>query len=142
MTVFFKDDKVVVGQDWNSQNWTLGDVRRVPVREQEYYIRFQDLPKLSNIDMMLGDVYPSSRNRSRSASDVFVYNRVPKCASTTVRNVIAVQSKRLGFNVSGSRVYWSPINSVPDEMKLVDRLKKAEGPLYFDKHTYFVDTTK
>ncbi len=132
---------IVVAKDWKDQNWVLGDVRRAPVGELYTQIDNDELPKFQRLDhkLIIGDIEPSSRNRSKESANILIYNRVPKCASTSVKRVIELMGLRLGFNATPANVYWSSTNTKEEEEKLVAKLKSIKHLQFFDKHSYFVD---
>ena len=98
----------MIAKDENNNEWTLDDIRRgyratpVPLLSVESY------PKLSyGNDFALSN--PGKLNRTRN-SNTLVYNRVPKCASSTMQ---------VGKNV------------------LYGKLKKNPGSIFFVFVFYF-----
>ena len=48
----------------------------------------------------------SATNRTKSDSKILIYNRVPKCASTTMENLLSGLKRRNHFSVERSEIYW------------------------------------
>ena len=48
----------------------------------------------------------SATNRTKSDSNILIYNRVPKCASTTMEALLSGLRRRNNFEVETSKVYW------------------------------------
>ena len=71
-------------------------------------------------------------------SPVLVYNRVPKCASTTISSVMRAVARRNGFTYHGSQNYWGQVLGPEEEAALVASLEAmaADGPILFDRHFY------
>ena len=73
-------------------------------------------------------------------AQVLIYNRVPKTGSSTVQNLFALQSDVYNFTYYPSDSYWDRVNSVKNEMELIQFLKNYPTDyLIYDQHTYFID---
>ena len=83
----------------------------------------------------------SSRNRSRPAP-LLVYNRVPKCGSTTLVSLLTLLAKRNKFNVASSRVYNRKWLDQEEEIQLVNLLQTKKKPLVYDRHFHHIDWKK
>ncbi len=140
-----QDDVIVVAKGWKDKKyWLLGDVRKAPVGSM--HTKPIDINKLPELQQTLDPwrvtvekIKPSSSNRSKEAANLLIYNRVPKCGSTSVTHVTKRMSGKLGFNTTSSGAYWSATNTKEDEQKLVEQWNKIKYPHFFDKHFYFVD---
>ena len=53
----------------------------------------------------MNQILPSNRNHT-SNSHILIYNRVPKCASTTMLALIKLLSARNSFKFVSSQIYW------------------------------------
>ena len=47
----------------------------------------------------------TSTNRSTD-SHILVYNRVPKCASTSIQNMLKKLARKNKFTLESSKIYW------------------------------------
>ena len=74
-------------------------------------------------------------------AQVVIYNRVPKTGSSTVQNLLALQSDIYNFTYYPSDSYWDRVNSVKDEMEFIQFLKSypASEFILYDQHMYFID---
>ena len=66
---------------------------------------FETTKKASNQMTETSDVFPTAENRSTS-DNILVYNRVPKCASSTMVALVKLLSKRNKFKFVTSRVFF------------------------------------
>ena len=86
-------------------NWTLFDIRRGKQgsgRRESVGVRGElDPSKWKHVDQIMA----SSKNYT-SMSHIVVYNRVPKCASTTMLALIKLLAARNGFKFVSSQIYW------------------------------------
>ena len=48
----------------------------------------------------------SATNRTKSDSNILIYNRVPKCASTTMEALLSGLKRRNHFTIETSKIYW------------------------------------
>ena len=55
---------------------------------------------------MSATIEGSDSNRTNSDSKILIYNRVPKCASTTMEALLSKLKIRNHFNIETSKVYW------------------------------------
>jgi hypothetical protein len=119
--------------------WTLDDIRRRYRRPLDLQVQnFDSLPSLSAVTQAVDT--PSARNRTRD-SRLLVYNRVPKCASSTMQMVMAHLMRRNDFQYISSPVYWVKSLSVKEERAFFESLLKQQDKSVFayDQHVYFVD---
>lgn len=133
------DEEIVVSIDYSGHKWTVGDVRRVPVHE-DHTTTVGTYPPLAHVNRGIGTAVPSSVNRSKEQP--FIYNRVPKCASSTVTNVIAVLSHFLNYTYTSSNIFWSSAKSESEERKFAAKMAQHPAPWGLDKHVYFIDTSR
>merc|ERR1719234_435387 len=82
-------------------------------------------------------------NRSTN-SHILIYNRVPKCGSTTVGGVLKDISRRNNFSFHFSTNYWSQVLSPNEEEDLVEQLTKMgeNGPVIYDRHFFTLDIVR
>lgn len=83
----------------------------------------------------------SSSNRSRP-TPVLVYNRVPKCGSTTLVSLLTMLAKKNKFYVASSRVYNRKRLDQEEELELVNLLQTKKKPLAYDRHFHHIDWKK
>ena len=58
------------------------------------------------VDITMTDrVIASSQNRTVQ-SNILIYNRVPKCASTTMQNILQHLAYKNNFKIGTSKIYW------------------------------------
>ena len=86
-------------------NWTLFDIRRGKQGSGKREIIGVDNDLDPSSWGNLQQIIPSDRNRS-SLSHIVIYNRVPKCASSTMIALIKLLTARNGFNFISSQIYW------------------------------------
>ena len=71
-----------------------------------------------------------------------IYNRVPKTGSSTVQNLLALQSDIYNFTYYPSDSYWDRVNSVKNEIEMIKFWKSypaSTETLFYDQHIYFID---
>ena len=71
-----------------------------------------------------------------------IYNRVPKTGSSTVQNLLALQSDIYNFTYYPSDSYWDRVNSVKNEIEMIKFWKSypaTSEALFYDQHIYFID---
>lgn len=83
-------------------------------------------------------------NLPYSPSNLIIYNRVPKCGSTTMLNYIGDAAMRHGFEFESSdlvsRDHWTITKPLQDALvaQLADRANQ-NGKLVYARHIYYVD---
>ena len=55
---------------------------------------------------MSATIEASTSNRTNSDSNILIYNRVPKCASTTMEALLSKLKSRNNFTIETSKIYW------------------------------------
>ena len=86
-------------------NWTLFDIRRGKQGSgKKETIGVSTGLEPSKWDYM-NQILPSNRNHT-SNSHILIYNRVPKCASTTMLALIKLLAARNSFKFVSSQIYW------------------------------------
>ena len=85
-------------------NWTLFDIRRGKQNQKKEIIGVNSQTDPLNW-RNLQHIHPSAINRS-SSSNILVYNRVPKCASSTMVALIKMLAIRNSFSFKSSQTYW------------------------------------
>ncbi|XP_023349650.1 uronyl 2-sulfotransferase [Eurytemora carolleeae] len=126
---------------WDSGGWSIVDIQQ---RKREPANHFQQLRNIS-IHLpeghLFGKLEPSSENRTTN-SNIIIYNRVPKCASTSINNLIGKLSKLNRFGVQHSSVYHIKVTSFEENIKLASSFRKISESgekVVFDRHFYYVD---
>ena len=84
--------------------WTMFDIRKGKVSPGKEVLGVIDENFASDL-AQVDRIQPSSVNRTRK-SHILVYNRVPKCASTTMQNILRRLSRKNKFRVEHSPIYW------------------------------------
>ena len=116
MTEENSDDKVI--DDHKNQSnyyqplsntdglWTIYDIRKGIRSSNLTLIGVTDNNDDIAVDILDNDeIKPSSRNRTRD-TNILVYNRVPKCASTSMQNILRQLSRANHFRYESSNIYW------------------------------------
>lgn len=85
---------------------------------------------------VLGKVFPSSRNRTKEC-DILLYNRVPKCGSSTIVQIMKILGKNKKFVAKSSRNYREHFLSGSKQREFFSFLKHEKKPLFYDRHFYF-----
>ena len=75
---------------YTNESWTIYDIRR-GLRSNYTLVGVSDNV---DFDVDISDVMPSSRNRTLE-SKILVYNRVPKCASTSMQSILRQLSHKI-----------------------------------------------
>ena len=85
-------------------NWTIFDIRRGEPRPRKELIGVDR--ELDSEDWgHIPHIIPSDTNRS-SESHILIYNRVPKCASSTLIALMKLLGERHGFDLMSSVIFW------------------------------------
>ena len=82
---------------------------------------------------------------SANTTRALIYNRVSKCASTTMLELIRRLSRRNGFHHAHSTVYNKRhLNSTEQEQLVakVMKLSKRKKPYLFDRHVHMLNFTE
>ncbi|CAM1295130.1 Uncharacterised protein g1200 [Pycnogonum litorale] len=87
-------------------------------------------------------IEPSATNRTVGDTGLLIYNRIPKCGSTTFNLLLKSLSQRNGYRHFSSNVYHKRRLTIGDQEQFVRKLKSMEEPLSVDRHLYFVNFTK
>ena len=85
-----------------NNSWTLFDIRMGARRGDPQEIGVSADTKLTISDQ---DIRVSSANRTVE-SNVLIYNRVPKCASTSMQGILRHLAKKNAFLFESSSIYW------------------------------------
>ena len=85
-----------------NNSWTLYDIRMGARRGAPQQIGVSADTELSISDQ---DIRISSANRTVE-SNVLIYNRVPKCASTSMQGILRHLAKKNAFLFESSSIYW------------------------------------
>ena len=85
-----------------NNSWTLFDIRMGARREGLQHIGVSADTELTISDR---NIRASSANRTVQ-SNVLIYNRVPKCASTFMQGILRHLAKKNAFQFESSSIYW------------------------------------
>ena len=88
-----------------NNSWTMFDIRKGSISQSQPMI---GVAHNGNFDMnltMTDRVLASSQNRTVQ-SNILIYNRVPKCASTTMQNILHYLANKNHFRIGTSKIYW------------------------------------
>ena len=86
-------------------SWTMFDIRKGKPSKVKEILGVIEANFGHNEIVDSDQIVPSSENRSLK-SHILVYNRVPKCASTTMQNILRHLSWKNKFYVEKSPIYW------------------------------------
>jgi len=115
-----------------------------------------------------GSVLPSSANRTLADANVLIFNRVPKCASSTMNEILETLADINRFTHNSWRIFWSKQLTIPEEEDFINSVYQSVKPttpppsqqqqlrtpsqqlsqlqrqkqqlLALDRHVYFVQT--
>ena len=88
-----------------NDSWSMYDIRRGRRSNSKSIIGITDS---DNFDLNIGPetlIRASSSNRTVN-SNILIYNRVPKCASTSIQSLLRFLAKKNGFKFESSSIYW------------------------------------
>lgn len=68
-----------------------------------------------------------------------MYNRVPKCGSTTLLTLLRRLSARNGFRHLHCRTYDKRILTSDEQVEFVEEVMSMKAPCSYDRHIYFLD---
>ena len=66
-----------------------------------------------------------------------VYNRVPKSASTTLRNLFRDQASQRKFTIYNKEIYVPFLLSADVQREVMYELDSAKKPVFYERHMYF-----
>ncbi|XP_066941047.1 uronyl 2-sulfotransferase-like [Macrobrachium rosenbergii] len=89
-------------------------------------------------------VIPSARNVTPENTRLVIYNRVPKCGSTTVNTIINRLHLKNKFHHRHSKIYNKHWLNEEERKALTRKLFESSKtrPLCFDRHIYYFNTTR
>ncbi|XP_059078770.1 heparan sulfate 2-O-sulfotransferase 1-like [Tigriopus californicus] len=131
--------------DPNQTFWTLGEILEIqrsvsndgkPLTK----LRPKEYPSLRPDAMTQMCFSPTNRSIPRQR---LIYNRVPKCASSTMQSVITFLGLRNNFDYRASNIFWKRLQSTSEERHWIravnQEIQGLQRPLVTDRHFYFVD---
>ncbi|TRY69127.1 hypothetical protein TCAL_12203, partial [Tigriopus californicus] len=131
--------------DPNQTFWTLGEILKIqrsvsndgkPLTK----LRPKEYPSLRPDAMTQMCFSPTNRSIPRQR---LIYNRVPKCASSTMQSVITFLGLRNNFDYRASNIFWKRLQSTSEERHWIravnQEIQGLQRPLVTDRHFYFVD---
>ena len=78
---------------------------------------------------------------SANTTRALIYNRVSKCASTTMLELIRRLSRRNGFHHAHSTVYNKRHLNSTEQKQLAAKVMKLKNPYLFDRHVHMLNFT-
>ena len=84
-------------------SWTLIDIRRRSRRKTPYKIGVSVNTELDISDQ--NNIKASDANRTVQSS-ILVYNRVPKCGSTSIKRILKHLGRKNAFKYESSKIFW------------------------------------
>ncbi len=91
-------------------------------------------------------IFPTSSNKTNRlgvAHHRLVYNRVPKCASSTMQVVLDLLSARNQFEYMSSADYYVSTSATPaEELAFLEDLMRRPEPYGVDRHFFYVDSAR
>jgi len=118
-----------------SNGWNLADIQ---LREKKAENHFQQLKNVPIHVKSYTDIEPSGKNRTRD-SNVLIYNRIPKCASTTMQFIIKHLQRINSFKAESSGVYHRKVLSPFEVKQLVGKFRNRDSKIVYDRHMYHID---
>ena len=79
--------------------------------------------------------------RSKNTSRI-VYNRVSKCGSETMLEVISQLSKRNGFSHGHSKIFNRRRIDKEEQEELVAEIDNMNEPFLYDRHVHLIDFSR
>ncbi|CAF3955255.1 unnamed protein product [Rotaria sp. Silwood1] len=67
-----------------------------------------------------------------------IYNRVPKSASTTLRNLFREQASKRKFTIFNKKIYVPFLLSFNAQQEVIYEINNAKTPVLYERHMYFV----
>ena len=118
------EEELVVYTDSNGTNWTYGQISHVLNRIPKA-TPIQDIPPLGHFDILTDSI--GFQNRTASNSTLLVYNRVPKCGSTTMMLKLHEQAYKSNlFKFENIGIYGDKVNTFEKEKKYVVNWKNHD----------------
>ncbi|CAF1499831.1 unnamed protein product [Didymodactylos carnosus] len=121
----------------------LPSIRNRAVRVKQYKrILHQNLRKITQTISSATPIRPKDsfgHISIKGFSSVIVYNRVPKCASETIRLVFREQSDIQKFNIINSAIYAPFDYNTEEQQKIVNEVYNTTQPILYERHMYFIN---
>lgn len=71
--------------------------------------------------------------------DKIIYNRVPKCGSRSMVQIMLALGKKLNFTMERGRPPFLPKQNESGQMQLVDYISGMPSPFLYEKHVHFIN---
>jgi len=128
-------------QPLDKSKWTMMDIRKTALSNKRELAGLGGILRLP--EEAMAEIKPTAVNRS-TKSHILIYNRVPKCGSSTVEGVLKDLSRRNNFSFHVSTNWWSQVLNPNEEEQLVDQLTKMgeNGPVIYDRHFFTLDIVR
>ncbi|XP_053650674.2 uncharacterized protein [Cherax quadricarinatus] len=100
----------------------------------------------ANISFLVYNNTRGTYNVTPTDATILVYNRIPKCASSTMQTIIRRLSRHLGFDHVSSLIYDKRQLSQDDQEQLIENLTSSvkgtpSHALSYDRHIYYTNFT-
>ncbi|XP_045621527.2 heparan sulfate 2-O-sulfotransferase pipe isoform X2 [Procambarus clarkii] len=97
--------------------------------------------------LKVGEYTGGRHNATPIGASLLVYNRIPKCASSTMQTILRRLSRHLGFDHVSSLIYDKRQLTQEDREELVDNLTTSMNStpshtLSYDRHIYYTNFTE
>ena len=86
-----------------NNSWTLIDIRRGSRGEAPYPIGLNVANELNISEQ--NNIIATNANRTVQSS-ILIYNRVPKCGSTSLKTILKYLAKKNCFQFESSKIFW------------------------------------
>jgi len=128
-------------QPLDKSKWTMLDIRKAALSYKRELAGMGGTLRLPEEAMV--EIKPSAVNRSTN-SDILIYNRVPKCGSSTMEGVLRALSRRNNFTIHFSQNYGGQVLSPTKEEELAKQVTKMgeNGPVIFDRHFFTMENDR
>ncbi|XP_047477183.1 uronyl 2-sulfotransferase-like isoform X2 [Penaeus chinensis] len=117
-------------------------------KEGEEMVEEEEEEEESEVEVMqMDEVDTGGRFNNTPDSSLLVYNRIPKCASSTMQAIFRRLSSHLGFVHISSLVYNQRLLNHGEQLELVENLTGAlraapTHTLSYDRHLYYTNFTE
>ncbi|XP_047475129.1 heparan sulfate 2-O-sulfotransferase 1-like isoform X2 [Penaeus chinensis] len=90
------------------------------------------------------EITPTARNVTPEHTRLLIYNRVPKCGSTTTFKILNTLRKLNKFRHRNSEIYHTEWLTVEERTRLLQGLYKftSKYPRSFDRHLFYFNATR
>jgi len=119
-----------------NNSWTLIDIRRTSRSDTLYPIWVNEATELNISNQE--NIKASNANRTVQ-SNILIYNRVPKCGSTSLKKILNYLAKKNSFKFESSQIFWREALRPAEEKSLYSYLTRPRSKFFFDRHFFIFD---